>query len=53
MNNRSKEIQYRAILARFAGNHKQAFMYALSLCLAYPHLVAEYGSYVWETEESI
>ena len=47
---RSQEIQYKAILSRFDGNHRQAFMYAVAMCIAYPHLVAEYGNYVWETE---
>jgi hypothetical protein len=48
----SQEVQYKAILARFDGNHRQAFMYAVALCLAYPYLVAEYGSYIWEVEEA-
>ena len=46
----SQERQYKAILARFNGNHRQCFMYALALCIAYPHLVTEYGSYTWEVE---
>lgn len=35
-----------AILARFDGNQRQAWLYCASLCFAYPQLVEEYSGYM-------
>ena len=37
-----------AILARFNGNRKQAWLYCMAISLAYPHLTAEYSAHMKE-----
>jgi len=40
-----KEIQVKAILGRFAGNRRQAFMYCIEMTIQYPKLSKEYQEY--------
>ena len=40
-----KEIQVKAVLARFGGSRKQAFMYCIEMAIQYPRLSKEYQEY--------
>ena len=43
---RSNERQLSAILSRFNGDRKQAWLYCASLAFAYPRLAKEYLGYM-------
>jgi len=48
MNNRSKEIAIKAILARFGGDREQAWQYCIETANKYPALRDEYQTYAAE-----
>lgn len=57
MNSRIREIQIKAILARFKGDRDAAAEYCVQMMNAYPRLYTEYGQYLealnYDTETKV